>query len=223
MKRIITFFPIVALLIFTSCIEIIDDLTIRADGSGTFKYTVNLSSSKVKINSYLALDSLDGKRVPSREEIISRIDKVMSSLQVREGIDALVFDPNYDDYVFKLSFDFTSIEALQLAIKDVVREESREKAIKELDASWISCSDKAFVRSIPKITIDRASQLKPDEIQELKSSFYTSITRFDSEISSSENSAAVIAKNKKAVMVRKDVYSIIKNTSVLDDTIYLID
>ena len=53
----------------SACIEILDDIKFNADGSGTFKYTINLSSSKVKINSILALDSLDGKKVPSKNEI----------------------------------------------------------------------------------------------------------------------------------------------------------
>jgi hypothetical protein len=44
---------------FTSCIEIIDDVTVKNDGSGSMKYTINLSASKVKINTILALDSLD--------------------------------------------------------------------------------------------------------------------------------------------------------------------
>lgn len=224
MKRLLSFFTFGALIVLlTGCIEIIDDLSINADGSGTFKYTVNFSSSKVKINSYLALDSLEGRRVPSKDEVIARINTVVNSLKQQEGISEVAFDANYTDYVFKLSFDFQSINGLQAAIKEVVRKESKEKTIKELDASWVSISDDAFNRSIPKIKIDRASQLKPEEIGELKNAFYTSITRFSDEIRSCENSTATIAKNKKAVMIRKDIYSVIQNTSILDNTIYLTD
>ena len=50
-----------------------DELTIHDDGSGTLKYAINLSSSRVKVNSILALDSLDGKKVPSIEEIKTKI------------------------------------------------------------------------------------------------------------------------------------------------------
>lgn len=60
---------LVILLSFNSCIEIIDDITIKNDGSGTLKYTINLSSSKIKINSILALDSLDGRKIPTIAEI----------------------------------------------------------------------------------------------------------------------------------------------------------
>ena len=62
------------ILLLSSCIELIDDLTIHNDGSGTFKYTMNLSSSKIKVNSILALDSINGKKVLSKAEIKSKIN-----------------------------------------------------------------------------------------------------------------------------------------------------
>ena len=70
----------------TGCIEIIDDLTLNMDGTGSFKYNINLSSSKVKINSILALDSLDGKRVPSIGEIKQKIDRLDEQLKSESGI-----------------------------------------------------------------------------------------------------------------------------------------
>ena len=59
MKTIIS---ILLLFLLSSCIEIIDDISMNNDGSGTFKYSINLSQSKVKVNSYLALDSINGEK-----------------------------------------------------------------------------------------------------------------------------------------------------------------
>jgi hypothetical protein len=63
------------LLIFTltSCVEIIDDIKLNLDGSGVFKYTINLSQSKTSVTSILALDSLDGKKVMKLPEIKENI------------------------------------------------------------------------------------------------------------------------------------------------------
>jgi hypothetical protein len=41
--------------LFTSCIEIWDDLTLNNDGTGTLRYKINLSESKVTVNSIFAL------------------------------------------------------------------------------------------------------------------------------------------------------------------------
>jgi hypothetical protein len=86
MKHRIYFLIIGLVFGLTSCIEIIDDVTIHNDGSGTYKYTVNLSASKVKINSILALDSLDGKKVPSKEDIENDFLDVIESLKKKSGI-----------------------------------------------------------------------------------------------------------------------------------------
>ena len=68
-------FSIVLFLSLASCIEISDDISFKTDGSGTFKYVVNLSSSKIKVNSILSLDSLDGKKIPSSYQLKEKIEQ----------------------------------------------------------------------------------------------------------------------------------------------------
>jgi hypothetical protein len=221
MKYLFSFFAIGLLFSFTSCIEIIDDLAINDDGSGTFKYTVNLSSSKVKLNSYLALDSLDGKRVPSLDEIKGYVDDVITSLKGQEGISNLTIESNYTDFIFKLNLDFNSVENLQAAIKAVAQENSKKRYLEELNHNWLDHTDKSLSRSIPKMNIERANKLSDEETKLLKEGTYTSITRFSKEVDHCDNTQAVLAKNKKAVMVRTDAYSLSQKNQLLDNVIYL--
>jgi hypothetical protein len=221
MKYLFSFLAFGLLFSFTSCIEIIDDLSINEDGSGTFKYTVNISSSKVKLNSYIALDSLDGKRVPSLDEIKGYVDEVVTSLKRQEGISNLTIESNYSDFIFKLKLDFNSVQDLQAAIKAVAQENSKKRYLEELNHSWLSYKSESLVRSIPKMNIARAQNLSAEEIKLLKEGSYTSITRFANEVTRFDNSNAILAKNKKAVMVRTDTYSLSQKTQLLDNTIYL--
>lgn len=209
------------ILTLTSCVEIIDDLSINADGSGTFKYTVNLSSSKVKINSILALDSLDGKKVPSLDEIKAQITDIIESFKQKEGISNVTFDANYDDFMFKMTCDFSSVSLLQSAIKEVVKEETKSRDLPELDYNWVSLEDNVLMRSIPKITIEKAKEINQSESDLLKEGTYTSITRFKKEIVEYKNENAVLSKNKMAIMIRTDPFSLIQDQSLLDNTIYL--
>ena len=87
----------------TSCIEIIDDLLIHDDGSGILKYTLNLSSSKVKVNSYLALDSVQGQRVPKIPEIKEKVAAFKKHLSSQKGITNVIIEENYTDFIFKFS------------------------------------------------------------------------------------------------------------------------
>lgn len=221
MKYLFSFIALGLLFSFTSCIEIIDDLSINEDGTGTFKYNVNLSSSKVKLNSYLALDSLDGKKVPSIDEIKEMVNDVVASLKRQDGISNLTIESNYTDYIFKLKLDFKSVKDLQAAIKCVAQENSKKRYLEELNHNWLSFNSVSLERSIPKMNIERANNLSDEETKLLKEGKYTSITRFENEVDSFNNVNAVLAKNKKAVMVQTDIYSLSQKTQLLDNTIYI--
>lgn len=206
---------------FTGCLEIIDDISVNDDGTGTFKYTVNLSSSKVKINSYLALDSLNGKKVPSRNEITTRVEKVIKSLGEQEGISELTFDSNYDQFIFKLQLNFTSVEALQIAIQNVIKSESNKNELEELNGDWLKFHDQQFTRSVPRVAIAKIKNMRASEVAALKQGSYMCISRFNSDIASFDNDSAKVSKNKRAIMIRTDPYSLIQNTTLLDNKIYL--
>ncbi len=210
------------LLFLSSCIEIIDDVQVNNDGSGTFKYTINLSASKVKINSILALDSLEGQKVPSRTEITDRIAAISKKLSAKQGISNVSIDANMTDYIFKLNCDFSSISALQNALKEIVKEESKEQQLKELDHNWMVWDGTRLVRSIPDITVEQTKKLKSEDIELLKQGNYTSITRFERQVDRFENDNAVLSKNKMAVMIKTNPYLLSQNYNLLENTIYLV-
>lgn len=214
-------FLFLILLSFSSCVEIIDDLSLNADGSGTFKYTVNLSSSKVKINSILALDSLDGRKVPSLDEIKSDINRLVAAFKTKEGVSNVNLDANYEDYLFKISCDFNSLLDLQNAIKEVIKEETSYKDTPELEHNWLSLENNVLERSVPQITIEKAKEIKQSEKDLLKEGSYTSITRFTQIIEDYKNQNSRVSKNGMAIMVKTDPYSLIEDHHLLDNTIYL--
>lgn len=207
--------------LLTGCIEIIDDLTLNLDGSGTFKYNLNLSSSKVKINSILALDSLDGKKVPSLDEIKLKVARIETQLNEQEGISNAEILTDYTNYVFKLSCDFNSLADLQNAMKKVIITENHNTPIPELDYNWLIFDDNKLERSVPEVTIEKSKEIKEKDRDLLKAGTYTSITRFESEVETFDNKNAILSANKKAVMIRTDPYSLTQNPQLLDNVIYL--
>jgi hypothetical protein len=205
----------------TSCIEIIDDLSVKSDGTGTLKYTVNLSSSKVKVNSVLALDSLDGKKVPSVEEIKQKIDQFIKTLDAQNGISNVKVDANYSEFIFKFQCDFGSVSQLQDGLKNAIVILSKEKSIAPLEHNWLSWDGNKLVRSIPEITGRKIKELNDSDVEQLKRGTYTSITRFDRVVDKFENREAQLNKSKMAVMVRTNTYRLKENQDVLENIIYL--
>lgn len=221
MKAILFSFIIFALAGLTSCIEIVDDLTINNDGSGKLNYTINLSSSKVKIGSILALDSLNGKKVPSLDEIKTKIKNISNRLEAQEGITSVSETSDFNNYIFKFSINFNSIEELQKGIKTVLSKELNNNLDIINSPDWISFSQKKLTKTIPAIILNKAIELNEDEKNGLLESKYTSIIRFESDIKTNKNPLGKISKNKKAYMIQSDIYSLIQNRTKLNETISL--
>jgi hypothetical protein len=218
-KSIAFFVLLVAIL--TSCIEIIDDLTIRNDGSGKLKYTINLSASKLKLNSMLALDSLDGHKVPTIQELQEQLTLFKNKLAKKEGISSVVVESNFTDFIFKVECEFTSVLLLQDALKELVSEEMKDENISELHQNWLSWDGHRLIRSIPELTIQKTKKLKDEDIALLKQGNYTSITRFERPVEKCDNASAILAKNRLAVMIKRNPYDLIQNPNLLENVIYL--
>jgi len=199
-----------------------DELTIHDDGSGTLKYAINLSSSRVKVNSILALDSLDGKKVPSIEEIKTKVSLFKKTLSLQNGISNISISENYVDFIFKFECDFTSIDLLQEGLRKTFSITLNDKSILASDFSWLFWDSKVLERSVPSIATNKLNGITENDLSLLKTGTYTSITRFDRGIERFENPLSKLSKDKKALMLRTDTYSLKEKHSLLENTIYLI-
>lgn len=204
-----------------SCVNIFDEIILHTDGTGTYKYTVNLSASKLKINSILALDSIDGKRVPKIPEVKEKIAMYIKKLAAKEGVSNVKVEANYVDFIFKFSCDFTNVSALQDGIREVVREEVNDKNDPLLTDTWLSWDGKTLTRSIPSFAVP-LSKLKLEDQENLKKGKYISVTRFDKEVVKSENSQAEISPTKKAVKLEVSSYAVAVKPLLLTNTITVI-
>lgn len=206
----------------SSCVEIIDDLSLNADGSGTFKYTINLSSSKVKVNGMLNLDSLNGKKVLKLPEIKAKINQFKTTLASQPGISNVKTETNDVEYIVKLSCDFTDVGKLQSAIKNSLASLDADiKNSSDFSFNWISWDGTKLERSIPDFSQKQLKDLKQEDIDLLKTGNYTVISRFYKPVEKYDNSNASISKSRTAVMLKTNTFSLTKNSKILENTIYL--
>ena len=209
------------LLLLSSCIELIDDITIHNDGSGTFKYTMNLSSSKIKVNSILALDSINGKKVLSKAEIKSKINLFASHLKTQTGISNVSVSINVLELIVKFSCDFTSVSTLQNGLKNALIAINNTKNTEDLNQNWLSYDGEVLKRNIPLFSITLSDHVKELDIDLLKTGNYTSINRFDRPIVKVEKVGAKINPSRTACMLKVNTYDLHKNYSLIDNCIYL--
>ena len=204
-----------------SCIEILDDIKFNNDGSGTFKYTVNLSSSQVKLNSILALDSLDGKKVPSLAEIQEKIEEFGTDLSEQEGISNVHIDTNYTQFIFKIQCDFSNVVNLQRGIENSLHKITTKLNGENLSHDWIEYDGQMMVRKVPNLESWSIPTIKTEDSDLLKKGNYTSITRFENRVNYFENATAKLSKNERAVMLRKSAFDVFNDHAVMDNIIYV--
>ena len=209
------------LLVSTSCLEILDDISFNIDGSGTFKYTVNLSSSQVKLNSILALDSIDGKKVPSKNEIQEKIEVFTGLLSSQEGISNVHIDTNYQQFIFKIQCDFSNVVNLQRGFEISLKETLTQLENEEISYNWITWNGSVMVRKVPDLNKWSIPTIKTEDSELLKKGNYTSITRFENRVNSFENTAAKLSKNERAVMLRKSAFEVFNDHEVMDNIIHV--
>ena len=215
MRKFVLFvFP---LFLLSSCIDLIDDLTINKDGSGILKITINISKSKLKVNSLLALDSLNGQRIPKIGEISEKIDFYAEKIREKEGITSVVVTKNTDDFIFKFNIDFASIEKLEQALKEVLNEENSSWV--NFDFDWVKWENNTLTRNNIQIPTSQLRRLKAEDIEALKNGSYVSITRFQDPIIEFSNDLSKLSTDQRALMIKTSAYGLAENTQLLKNTI----
>jgi hypothetical protein len=200
--------PIFMVLLFagiflvSGCFEIVEDITIHKNGSGTFFYTINLSQSKTRLDGLLKLDSSDGYRVPKRKEIDENILKTKTTLEKSPGITNVVVASDWVNYIFTLKFDFNSVNNLNLAVETVSAElASDHKRIPEA-ADNFAFTGKLFDRKSHYNAKVQSPKLTAQDKEILKNASYTCIFRFDDLVGANSNTDAKISKSGKSVMLK---------------------
>ena len=210
------YFYFCLILLLSSCIEIIEDLKLNTDGSGTFKYVINLSTSKTKTTSILALDSLYGEKVPKVSDIRIKIGEFKRTLQEQEGISNVLITEDYTNYIIKFQCDFKSVENLEQALKNSIKKLYQNNYY---EYDWISFKGKMLTRKTPIFYLEDIRKF--GDIDKLKNGTYTSINRFASKIDTFENKNSLRSKTNMALMIKTTPDLLLKDQTILNNKIIL--
>lgn len=213
------FFSVGLLFSLAGCFELIEDTTIHKDGSGEYAVTLNLSASQTRLNSVMALDSIDGRKVPSNTEIQKELIEFVNRMNQTDGISNASSKFSMDDWILKFSCSFDSLPALKNAISAASQKWNKAKKENEnFDKIKIDFSDNIYSR---QLSANWNEQFK-DKVQEdedygkLADGKCVFIQRFDQPIQSTSNSNVRVAKNQKASMLMTTPIQILKDPNILD-------
>jgi len=207
--------------LFTSCFQLIEDVTVKQDGSGTAIFTANLSQSKTKLASIMLLDSVNGYKVPSKIDIRNHLAEITTELKQIQGVSDVKHTIDFDKFVATISFSFADVGNLN-SISNRIFEEMKVKPSNKSSYAYRG-DTRTFSRMYVHEPDAKAAfdKLKETDKEIFKSATYTSIYRFDRTVVSQSNKSAKLAASKKAVMLQHAVLDLIQGRQNMTNHITL--
>ena len=213
-------YAILLILTFTqvSCFEIVEQINLKNDGSGTFKYTLNFNQSASHIKSILLLDEVEGYTVPTLYTIKTKFNTLGQKTTAVKGITEVKTESNFNDYIFTFSCHFDKIEQMN-AVIDSLRKKT--KLAQPSNYYGYSKTNKVFTRTGDDLLKTYYDKLPDKQKAIFNGATFTSVCRFEGEIIKQTHPNTLVSANKKAILHKTDVISVIRNGKILNKKVYL--
>lgn len=213
-------FFILACLTLTSCFEILEEVSLNEDGSGTFKLTLNLSQSKTKLKSVMLMDKVNGHKVPSKEEVKTEITKACTVAKTVDGISNVTNQIDFENFIFSLSCNFKNINSLNKLVYELRKSKEKKETPFEKHYEYNSTT-KEFKRNFDFIWQNEFNKLQKNDKEVFDGANYIAVYRFQKEVNTSSNKEAQLSPNKKNVMLRIKASDVISKKSTLKNQLKL--
>jgi hypothetical protein len=209
-------------LFFSSCFEVIEEINMGKDGTGTMTLTVNFSQSKTRVAAIMLMDSIHGYKVPGKEEIQQEMDKTVAQLSKMPGISNVKSTADFTNFIADIHFSFKDVSNVNYLIKALLD----QYKVKNTNIPTYSYNkeDARFTReySSSNDVKTQFNQLKDRDKQIFNSAAYVSIQRFEIPISSYSNKLARISKNQQAIIQRLAIPDLINGRANISNQVQLL-
>jgi hypothetical protein len=215
LKQLFLFIP---LLLMTSCFDILDKVNVKTDGSGEYTIILNASKSKTRLASISKMETINGKKVPKRPEIESKINEASRIFKATPGISNVKTSMDFDNYIIKLSCNFKKIENINAGLEQLKAKNILGKMIPTQIYSQ-NIAGKSFTRNKVntfKSDYDKMSKADKEIFNDAK---YTSVLQFENMIKSQTNNSYLLSPNKKAVKLEANVLDFILQKKQIQNNI----
>lgn len=211
---------IIPIFLLTSCFDILDKVNIQADGSGDYTLILNASKSKTRITSLSKMETVNGKKVPKKSEIESKINQAAQIFKTTPGISNVKTSMDFDNYIIKLSCSFKKIENVNAGLEQLKAKNIIGKMI-PTNIYTSNLAKKTFTRNKVNTFKDDYQKLSAADKEVFATAKYTSVLQFENTIKSQSNAIYQLSPNKKAVKVDGNILDFILEKKPLQNNIQL--
>lgn len=210
---------IILLISLTGCFEVVEEVDLNTDGSGTYKYTLNLSQSKEKLDGIMLLDSVNGYPVPQKRDIENAINEFVRLASSTEGIRNVEKVVDMDHFIFNVTLDFNTVDALNRVLNELQkRNKVNTQGIPEKHVTYDVEARKMtrFGRYPIKNEFEKMSAADKMIFDGAK---FVSVLRSEAQIVHFSNKQARRSPNKKALLLECEILDLLTEKVNLGNTI----
>ena len=219
--KTITYLVLFTILItFQSCFEIIEQVFLKADGSGNFQLVLNMSKSKTRLNSIIKMKTINGHDVPSKEEIKNKIADIEKTLGKTAGISNIKTTIDFDNYIMGVTCNFNKVTQINNAVKNIYLKENPTGKVSERIYDYEPAGN-VFTRLNLFSFKDEYKKLSNADKEIFTTANYTSIFKFENTVAAASNKETKISPSKKALMLKLNALDIISGKKSIENKINL--
>ena len=208
-----------AVLILQSCFEIREEVDLRADGSGRFSFTLNMSESKAKVASYMRLGTFKGQEVPTQADIEAEVAFLKKTLAGCKGISEVRTYSNFEDYIFSVSGQFADARSLSEAM-DRVGAAMHQFSDPGVQLRNFGITAHSFRRYFDyPVDLMDYSNLTTLERYMLEQARVVSVYRFQQPIREYSNQEAQLAPNRRAIKLEVTLGALMQGAGTMANSI----
>jgi len=206
------------LITLSGCFEIVEQVFLKADGTGNFQLVLNLSRSKTRLNTIMKMKTINGHDVPSKEEIKNRIAEIEKTVAKTPGISSVKTSVDFDNFITSISCDFKNVARLNDVVKNIY---TKENASKKAPEKIYEYHAGVFERLNNYSFKDDYKKLSNADKEIFATANYTAVFKFESTVAGASNTQTRIAPSKKAVMLKLNALDVIHEKRSIENKINL--
>lgn len=187
-------FAVTIMTTMSACFEITEEVTVNKDGSGKYTSIIDATKLSEQMQMLAAFDST-GEMVPKlKYSLDSTFAETFKKYETVKGISKVVMDSS-KPYVYKVTMDFTNVNALNEAVNLDKKDESMKNLYSWKKGQLIR---KDFALNLDDMKMEDESQKEMAKSM-LDGMKYTIIMNMPGKIKSISNKEAKISDDKKTV------------------------
>lgn len=201
------------------CFEIIEQIVLKNDGSGSLQLVLNMSKSKTKLNSIMKMKTVNGHKVPDKNEIRQQAANIEKDIRSIPGISNVKYTLDFENFIATLNLDFRSVNNINAGIKKLAEKQKDPKPVEKSFEYDIAA--KTFSRLNKFLIKEEYDKMSTADKEIFATANYTGIFRFESTVAVASNKESKLSADKKAVMLKLNALDIISNKRSIENKIQL--